>query len=183
MHLSDPSLPDLSVMEEEGRIVFIPFGGGHVPAWSHRLEPLGVPEFHLYDHELPPETGQREKAAAVVNRRMNCIAAITQKRSLENYLHPQAIFAAQGIRISIDRFSSVAEQAAQARFLKNSPDIGWEQLSQRARSRMANRAKQWLNTKAVHQMTIELLLESDPQGEIISWLKQIVQLANSKTTF
>ncbi|PHS03478.1 MAG: hypothetical protein COA78_17770 [Blastopirellula sp.] len=80
---------------------------------------------------------------------MNCIAAITQKRSLENYLHPQAIFAAQGIRISIDSFSSVAEQAAQAYFLKNSPDISWEQLSHRARSRMANRAKQWLNTKAV----------------------------------
>ncbi|PHS04718.1 MAG: ATP-dependent endonuclease [Blastopirellula sp.] len=170
-------------MKAEGRIVFILFGGGHVPASSHRLEPLGVPEFHLYDHELPPETGQREKAAAVVNRRKNCIAAITRKRSLENYLHPQAIFAAQGIKILFDSFGFVAELATQACFLKNSPDITWEQLSHRARSRMANRAKQWLNTKAVEQMTVELLLENDPQGEIISWLKQIVQLANPKTTF
>ena len=119
----------------------------------------------------------------MVNRRMNCIAAITQKRSLENYLHPQAIFAAQGIKISFDSFCPVAELAAEACFLKNSPDITWEQLSQRARSRMSNRAKQWLNTKAVEQMTIAQLLESDPQGEIVSWLKQISQLANSKTTF
>ena len=47
LHFANPSLLDISAMEAEGRVVFIPFGGGHVPAWSHRLEPLKVPEFHL----------------------------------------------------------------------------------------------------------------------------------------
>ena len=51
-----PALPDLSVMERNAQLVFVPFGGGDVRLWIDRLAPLSVPEFHLYDREASPET-------------------------------------------------------------------------------------------------------------------------------
>ena len=53
----------------------------------------------------------------------------------------------------------------------------WELLTRRARSRMTYRVKRWLNTRAADQMTVELLRERDPDGEVISWLTAIRRLA------
>ena len=50
--------------------------------------------------------------------------------------------------------------------------------SSRARKRMAYRAKRWLNTDVVEHMTPELLSQRDPQGEVLSWLRTIGQLAD-----
>ncbi|MFI4873836.1 MAG: ATP-dependent endonuclease, partial [Blastopirellula sp. JB062] len=111
-HRHDASLPDLMAGEERGEIIFLPFGGGHVSAWTHRLEAFGLPEFHLYDHELPPETDYRRQAVETIQRRPHCWAALTKKRSLENYLHPEAIRMSSGVEIEVDDFSRVAETAA-----------------------------------------------------------------------
>jgi hypothetical protein len=69
LHTHDLSRPNLAAMEQRGELVFVPFGGGKVAAWTHRLDPLGKPEFHLLDHELPPETEHRRHAVETINRR------------------------------------------------------------------------------------------------------------------
>ncbi|WP_186767406.1 ATP-dependent endonuclease [Blastopirellula retiformator] len=171
LHQSDPSLPNLAELEALGKLIFIPFGGGHVRAWSDRLAPLNLPEFHLYDHELPPETEYRQEAADCVNQREHCSAVLTRKRSLENYLHPQAIEIAGGFPISFDDFDCVADLAAKCLYQQGVIDKPWELQSLRARSRMANRAKRWLNTVAVGHMTPELLRERDANGELIGWFR------------
>ena len=173
LHQSDPSLPDLAELESFGQVIFIPFGGGHVRAWSDRLAPLNLPEFHLYDHELPPETEYRQEAADCVNQREHCSAVLTRKRSLENYLHPQAIEVAGGFPISFDDFDCVAEITAKRLYQQGVINKPWEVQSQRARSRMANRAKRWLNTVAVGHMTPELLRERDPDAELIGWFRKM----------
>jgi len=164
-------------MEQQGELIFVPFGGGKVSDWEHRLAPLGKPEFHLYDHELPPETEYRIQAAEAINARPNCRAVITRKRSLENFLHPQAIFAAANVHIFIDDFAPVAELAARKVYQLGLNETPWELLPKRSRSRMAYRCKRWLNTAAVDQMTSELLTQRDPTGEMRSWMKTIGQLA------
>ncbi len=78
LHSDDASLPALAEMEQRGELVFVPFGGGNVKAWTRRLAPLAMPEFHLYDRESPPETDQRQEAADAVNRRPRCRAALTR---------------------------------------------------------------------------------------------------------
>lgn len=178
LHSHDLSLPHLADMEQRGELIFVPFGGSHVAAWTHRLAPLVKPEFHLYDHELPPETDHRREAAEAVNRRQHCHAVLTQKRSLENYLHPQAILAASDIDVELDDFDPVAEIAAKRLYQQRRDETPWELLSRRARSRMAHRAKRWLNTQAAQHMTVELLRQRDPDGEVISWLKAICRLAD-----
>ncbi len=171
LHHSDKSLPNLSELESCGQLIFIPFGGGHVRAWSDRLAPLNLPEFHLYDHELPPETEYRQEAADCVSQRDYSFAVLTRKRSLENYLHPQAVEVAGGFPISFDDFDCVAEITAKRLYQQGVIDKPWELQSQRARSRMSNRAKRWLNTIAVEHMTPEMLQERDPDGELIGWFR------------
>tara|TARA_R110002049_G_scaffold4601_5_gene32448 strand:+ start:636315 stop:636893 length:579 start_codon:yes stop_codon:yes gene_type:complete len=176
LHATDSGLPNLAEMEQRGEVIFVPFGGGHVRAWAERLAPLARPEFHLYDHELPPETELRQKAAETVNRRSRCKAVLTEKRCLENYLHSDAIFAAGGIRVQFDDFDCVAELTARELYRQRPGEIAWQLQVRRSQSRMANRAKRWLNTTVVEQMTPALLSESDPNEEIQSWLLAIKEL-------
>ena len=176
LHADDESLPNLAEMEQRGELIFVPFGGGHVRAWSNRLAPLQRAEFHLYDHELPPETELRRQAAETVNRRSRCQAVLTNKRCLENYLHPDAILAASGIRVDFDDFDCVAEIAARKLYQQRPGEIPWQLQARRSQSRMANRAKRWLNTTVVEQMTRDMLRESDPNDEIQSWLLAIKDL-------
>ena len=180
LHSHDESLPHLVEMEQRGELVFVPFGGGHVQAWTHRLAPLGKPEFHLYDHELPPETDLRREAAEMVNRRPRCRAVLTRKRSLENYLHATAIKAAGEVDVTFGDFDPAAEVAAKSLCRRGVNETPWELLPPRARRRMANRAKRWLNTKAADHMTVDLLRERDPDGEVVSWLSTIGRLAESQ---
>ena len=176
LHVHDPALPDLAALEERGELVFVPFGGGDVKAWSHRLAPLGKPEFHLIDHELPPETEHRQAAAELVNGRNRCRAVLTRKRSIENYLHPEAIAAAGEVGIAFDDFDCVPEVVAKQTYMRRLEKTPWELLSRRARHRMGNRAKRWLNTTVTEQMTIAMIAERDPEGEILSWLRTIARM-------
>ena len=179
LRVCDRSLPNLASMESQGQVVFLPFGGGDILSWAERLAPLRRPEFHLYDREQSPETDVRRTAIDRVNRRANCRGALTTKRSLENYLHPLAIHAASGIEMEIDDFCPVAELAAR-RLYEASPRCDpWDSLSQRARKRMANRAKKWLNTRAIEQMTTDLLVQRNALEEVSFWLNTIHQLASS----
>ena len=177
LHRSNPSLPNLACWERQGRLIFLSFGGGSVRPWADRLAPLKFPEFHLYDREMPPETELRHAAASIVNRRNRCRAFVTRKRTLENYLDPEAIRDAIGIDFSFAEMDSVPEMAVRALLEKNTPGVPWQALPKRAQSRRVQRIKRWLNSRAVDCMTSARLVKSDPHGELISWLQTIVCLA------
>ena len=182
LHADDSRLPNLAELEQLGELIFVPFGGGHVRAWAQRLAPLARPEFHLYDRELSPETELRIEAATSVNRRPRCKAVLTKKRCLENYLHPDAIFAAGGIRVHFDDFDCVPQLSARELYRQRPGETAWQLQAKRSQSRMANRAKRWLNTTVVEQMTREMLRERDPDEEIQSWLLAIKDLLAAQTT-
>jgi hypothetical protein len=173
----DSALPDLAEMEQQGEVIFVPLGGGGIAAWVDRLAPLRLPEFHLLDQELPPETEIRRSIVEQINGRTGCFATLTRKRSVENYLHPRALELAGGTPIEFGDFDSLPELVAKASFERSHPSVPWELLPRRAWRRLANRAKRWLNTRVVSQMTPELLSLRDPDGEVASWLQTIVRLA------
>ena len=183
LHHDDSTLPNLAEMERRGELIFIPFGGGHVRAWTHRLAPLKIQELHVYDQELPPETDYRRKAVEAVNQRERCRAMLTQKRSLENYLHPQAILATGEVHTVFDDFANVpeivAEQLYRRRQIAFQEETTWEQLPAKNRGRRIHHTKKWLNSRAVEQMTPKLLHERDADGEVVSWLQTIKQMAES----
>ena len=53
----------------------------------------------------------------------------------------------------------------------------WADLDDDKKSKKVSRAKAWLNKEATLQMTPELLAVSDPNNEIIGWLREITTLA------
>ncbi len=169
----DTELPDLPSLVEQGRVIFLPAGGGDLAAWIRRLAPLGCSEFHLYDKEQIPETELRRQIVAEVNRRRHCRAFLTRKRSLENYLHPQAVAAVCGVTIDLTDDTPVAEAVVQAQ-----PEwqAAWPTLPYRTRQRLIFRTKRRLNTLAVDQMTAELLAQRDPAGEVLGWFYTIHEL-------
>ena len=180
LHCADGSLPDLGVLEQMGQLVFIPCGGGNVLAWADRFAALGCPEFHLFDREIPPETDVHRAAVERVNLRPGCRAFLTTQRTLEGYLHPMAIQRAGGGVVELVEDQLVARGVARQWFERTALNHTWPQLSRRAQLRFTNRAKRWLNTVAVEQMTPDLLAERDPHGEVSGWLSSIAALRDRR---
>ena len=171
-----PHVPDLRPLQLEGRIALLPVGGGDSASWPHRFQALGCSKFHLYDREQLPETDNRRRTIATVNSRHGCRGFLTSKRSLENYLHPQAIVAAGGGDIAYADDEPVCLRLARSWYETNPACPAWDSLPRRTQRRLAGHAKRWLNTAAVEQMTAALLAERDPQGELIGWLMVIAEM-------
>jgi len=123
----------------------LPVGGGDVLAWAARMAALGLPEFHLLDHELPPATEQRRQAADIVNQRTNCRARATNKRAIENYLHPLAVQEVSSVDMNFRDDVDVADLVAKLCFGRQDHEVPWEDLSGRAKKRCRETAKRWLN--------------------------------------
>ena len=180
LHADDARLPVLSHLERRGRIVFVTFGGDP-RNWVFRFAHLGHPEFHLFDREVPPATDIRRESAQIINLRPGCHAAVASKRSIENYLHCDAIREARGVDVRFSDDDDVADLVAERCFLRQHPGDHWGELSTRARRRLRNRAKSWLNTLAVDRMSVARFAERDPAGEIRGWLRMIAKLARSSS--
>ncbi|NQT11551.1 MAG: ATP-dependent endonuclease [Planctomycetes bacterium] len=180
LHGHDPRLPDLVARERRGELLFVPVGGGDLRLWATRFARLGCAEFHVYDGEGAAERQLRQEVADVVNLRPRCRAVITRKRAMEDYLHPAAIREASGIELSFTDDDPVADLLAAHRYQQQGGALPWDELESRVRKRRRNRVKKWLHTSAVDWMTPERLAESDPDGEVISWLQTIARLAEGQ---
>lgn len=176
LNRGDPRLPNLAQLEQSQRLIFIPSGGVSLENWAHRLAPLGLPEFHLLDREDTDASAVRKKVVQAVNDRPRCVGAITSKRSLENYIHPEAIAEARGVHVAFGDENDVGHLVARELHVRQTDAPSWDQLSRRAQRRIKNRVKRWLNSEAVARMTPERVCEQDPQGDIEFWLLQIAEL-------
>ena len=81
--------------------------------------------------------------------------------------------------MQFDDFDCVAELTARELYRQRPGETAWQLRPKRSQSRMANRAKRWLNTVAAEHMTRALLDERDPNGEIIGWMSVINKLMAS----
>jgi hypothetical protein len=172
---SDSSLPDLGQWQRKGIVAFVPNSGAATPFPTGFSEDRPM-EFHLLDRESEPTTTQRKILTSALNTRSNCHALLTSKRALENYLHPDAISQAGGAEVGFGDFDDVAEIVARDSF-QSDESRSWGSLSRRARKRLRDKAKKWLNREAVDCMTPARLAERDPDDEVIGWLRTIAELA------
>jgi hypothetical protein len=176
LHSADSRLPDLDELDRMGAIVILPVGGGDILSWAVRLAALGLPEFHLFDRELPPTTELRQQATKLVNQRPNCRAYLTQKRALENYLHPRAVKEVSSLDLTFGDDDDVANLVARLCFERQDHELTWQELPGRAKKRCRETTKRWLNRQVVERMTPALLDERDPAGEVKGWLKAIAEM-------
>lgn len=176
LHQADSSVADLSAMESQGQLLFIPFGGSDPRPWVSRLAPLGLPEVHIYDREAPPHTRFRQQAVDAVNRRTGCRAFLTGPPTLECFLHPEAVWRALGVRITVEPGVDLVATVARTICDRMYGAGHWASLPARCRKRRRDQLKGALNSQAVACMTPELLAETDSDGEIRSWLVAMAEL-------
>ncbi len=173
-------VPDLEALEVSGEIIFFPFGGSNLALWTSRLAKLNRPEFHIYDRDhAPPSPGKYQEFADAVNNRPGCIAKMTVRREMENYLHHDAIceaYQVQNITLNFNaafgEYDDVPTLVAQAVHTACSP-APWPLEDVKKIGAKVSRAKANLNNAVVSKMNHARLMECDPDGEVINWLVHI----------
>lgn len=156
LHLSDPSLPDLT---GDTRVAFVPLGGGTLQHWVDQryLRELGCPEVHIYDSDAV----YSDPAQKVNQRGDGSCAFQTRKREIENYLHPEAIKRGLGIEVPVDDYTDL-------------PQLVGRELRCNPRT-----AKRKLADYAFPCMDAQMVDQRDPEGEVRSWLQTIANLLGS----
>jgi len=141
-------IPNLEKAEVEGKLVFVPLGGSNIELWISRLENLNILEYYIIDRDtIPPVDPHYQSIADDLNSRNNCIAKITNKKELENYIHPNVIasvyptYAGQG-----DDFEDVPSLFAQAVHEASDSEISWADLDSEKVEKELSRGKKRLNT-------------------------------------
>lgn len=164
LHKHDPLLPDLS---NDSRVAVVAVGGSNLKYWVeyNYLKDFEIPEIHIYDQD---ELGKYQPHCNKVNARTNgSWAILTSKRTIENYLHPDAIYDSLAISVSFTDSDDVPAIVAQAR------EPNWTGLNDKEKKGRANVQKHPLNRDVVEKMTVSRLKLSDPSDEVINWLKKI----------
>jgi len=177
LHGSDASIPDLEAAEKKGQLVFIPLSGSSLDLWVERLAGLERPEFYLTDRDtVPPAEAMYQMHVDKWNQRANCTAWVTNKRTLENYLHPDAIkslfpkYSGNG-----DSMEDVPCLLAEIVHASSESNYTWAEVlsdSDKLGKKLSN-AKRRLNKECVEAMTLELLSQIDPKDELKSWLRSV----------
>lgn len=179
-------IPDLEKLVNEDKLIFISLGGGNLIYWKTKLKGLNRPEFYITDRDNPPPKQPKyKKFIDDVNIRQNCCAICTNKKEMENYIHPKAMKAvSQEVDFQhIDDFDDVPEMVARKIHESSNSTYTWEQLKNEKRDKYDDKlsnAKRWLNTKAIENMTPELLTEIDPNNEVRGWLKKIKEFCEKE---
>ena len=135
LQIERPEIANLALLHAQGRILFVPTGGGNFCEWATRFRALGCREFHLLDREAGTEIERRQLAVRLVNDRSGCRGFLTAKRSLENYLHPKAIAAAGSWQIHVDDDECIGSVLAHHWYELVPQHVAWQLLSRRARGR------------------------------------------------
>ena len=175
IHETNNSILDLGNSKE---VAFCPLGGSTLKEWveCRYLKDLNKREVHIYDRDdmlNPPYQTQCDE----VNQRGNGdFATITSKKTIENYLHPDAIMESIGVQINYTDSDNVVEIVSKARWELDNAGKDWNNptdISDRRKGRFKSLIKVKLNTESVAKMTQQRINEMDPAHEIESWLNTI----------
>lgn len=171
IHQTRNDLPELS---SNDKVAIFPLGGGTLREWVTQdyLSSLKTPQFHIYDLDdanNPPYLPQRD---AIRARGGSNWAELTGKRETENYIHPNCIQAVYNFAVVFGDMDNVSEIVASTQHNANSPNP-WNTLEDDKKKKKISNAKRRLNNEVTALMTWDNLKESDPNGDIISWLEAI----------
>lgn len=158
----------------DNRIVTIPLGGSSLQEWASRnyLAKIGVPEWHLYDRDIDTPPKYERACGQVSSRGAGHSARLTNRRELENYLHPDAITEALGIIVTYGYNDDVPILIART-LNELSGEEAWDALHKTIKKRKEGLAKTKLNLEAAAKMTPALLDAIDPDGEVKGWIRDI----------
>jgi len=169
------NVPDLDALELNGEVMFVPTGGAeNLAYWAARLQPLGRPEFHLFDRDAPSAAPAKHQAKIdAINQRQGCKAVTTSRLEVENFVHYGAITAcAQAQQIVCNLNAPFGSD-------DDVPALLVAELNQHAPAHCKwghTRVKAWLADSVVPTMTAAMIAEVDPASEMMGWLTDIAAM-------
>ncbi len=170
----DNNAPDLV---NDQRIAFVLLSGGNLKHWVSKnyLQGVGIPQVHLYDRDDLNNPKYQDYVDKVLARDGKDWASLTQKREMENYLHPDAIAEALKLPVVPNFQDNDDVPILVAKIVHEAQqDVGpWDEVSEKRKKEKESRVKKRLNEEAVKQMTAKRLLECDPGGEVVGWFAKI----------
>lgn len=168
----DKSIPVLGV---DQRIAVLPLGGSTLRDWVYNnyLKSLGKPEIHIYDRDTENPPKYQICCQEVNARGDGSQAFLTNKREMENYLHPDAISEVYGFEITFGDYDDVPLIVAREVHQRSGSPNTWDSLDPEVQKKKVSRAKRRLNNEVASKMTIERIMQQDPKNEIKMWLQEI----------
>lgn len=160
---------DISIdIENDQRVVLIPLGGSTLKHWvdNNYLRKLNSPEVHIYDGD---KEEYKQTAQQVDSRNDGSKGFTTQKREIENYVHPSIIE---------DIFRELNNNTLIDRTKDNWLD-DWNQsdliplIKNKGVRIRGKRIKEKICTEGIENMTVELFQELQAYEEIKEWFKAI----------
>ncbi len=170
-------LPDLGKAEEERTLVFVPLDGNNLDLWVSRLKGFNRPEFYLMDRDTqPPEKPKYHAIAEELKQRANCTVWTTDRKELENYIHPDVIkreysaYAGTG-----QTFEDVPTLFAQAVREASESNHAWAEVTadHEKLAKKVSKAKSCLGNEFTSRMTPDFLTKIDTNNEVRTWLVEI----------
>lgn len=155
LHVADGQIPDLS---SNPCFAIIPMHGGNLRdiVNLHLFKNFRKPEFHIYDRD--DNNTYEEQAQEVNNRGDGSKAVQTSKRTMDNYVHPEAIERITGETIEVTDDNDIIAMLC-GKLGKKKAEV-----------------KAILSDEVAPTMTVEEIDERDPKGEIRGWLKDMTLL-------
>lgn len=168
----DVTLVDL---DTDYRIAFIVTGGGNLKHWvnNHYLKNVGLKEVHVYDADDQAAPKYKAQVDSVNGRGNGDQAFLTQKREMENYIHPVPIAAECGANITFTDWCDVPALFAEQVHSASGSPTAWAALTKEQKDDKISRAKKRLNGAVMDAMTVAQIQQQDAAGEIRSWLEAI----------
>lgn len=174
----DPALVDVTT---DHRVAFIPTGGGNLKHWVERqyLANAGMIEVHIYDRDTQVDPKYGAHVNTVNDRGSRDIAFLTQRREMENYLHPACIGLEfqYPIEPAFTAWCDVPALVAAHVHAASGAPAPWEQLDPEKQGKKQSRAKVRLNNAVASRMTLAQLREVDAGDEILGWFYAITERA------
>jgi len=153
-------------LEKDQGVVLIPLGGSTLKHWvdNHYLRKLSLPEIHIYDGD---KEEYKQTARQVDSRDDGSRGFTTQKREIENYIHPsiiEQIFRELNHDTLIDRTQdNWIEQWNQLDIIHSIKTNGV--------SLREIKIKEKICTEGIENMTVKLFQELQAYEEIKEWFR------------
>jgi len=159
----NPTLPNLG---SDKRVAILPLGGSTLKQWvdNHYSRNLRLPEVHVFDRDTNVPAKYQGAIDNVNARGDGSWGALTSKREIENYYHPDAIQEVFGVTIAFtdtDDVPEILSNTVNAEAVNSYKTLG------------SSRAKKVLSELVTPRMTIARINAIDTTNEIEGWLQQI----------
>ena len=175
IHNNDQMMIDLGSDE---RVIVFPLGGSTLKAWvqNQYFQKLELPEIHIYDRDTEDNPKNQVYCVEVNNRSDDSKAFLTEKRELENYIHPDVIYSEYGVKIEIDDWLDVPKEIAKCIHENAEDSKPWEEVTEEKKKEKVSKVKKRLNDDVIKKMSYEQLCEIDKSREVEKWLNSIMTL-------